>query len=60
MDNYKDIFICLAMFHNGILIYYKKLIDTLTYLGNVINKNQNDYKLLKQLDQKLLQEKVLD
>jgi hypothetical protein len=45
MANYTDIFICLAMFHNGILIYYKKLIDTLTNLGNVINKNQNDYKL---------------
>jgi hypothetical protein len=55
MDNYKDIFICLAMFHNGILIYYKKLIDTLTYLGNVINKNQNDYKLYVEMKELMSQ-----
>jgi hypothetical protein len=55
MDKYKDIFICLAMFHNGIHIYYKKLIETLTYLGNVINKNQNDYKLYVEMKELMSQ-----
>jgi hypothetical protein len=44
-NNYKDIFICLALFPNGIYIYHKKLVENLVSLGNEINHNQNEYNL---------------
>ena len=45
LDKFKDNFICLALFPNGIIVYNKKLMENLVYLGNEINLNQNDYKL---------------
>ncbi|MEW6658016.1 MAG: hypothetical protein AB1424_05100 [Thermodesulfobacteriota bacterium] len=44
-NNYRDIFICLALFPNGIYVYHKKLIETLVYLSNEINQHQNDHNL---------------
>jgi len=39
-NNYRDIFGCLAMFPDGIIIYNKKLIDSLVYLRDEIKQHQ--------------------
>jgi len=44
-NNYKDIFICLALFPNGIYVYHKKLIEKLVYLSNEMNQHQNNHNL---------------
>jgi len=54
-NNYKGLFGCLALFPNGIIVYNKKLIENLVYLGNEINKHQNDYKLYVDMKELMFQ-----
>lgn len=54
-DNYKDNFICLAMFPDGIITYYNKLSRNLEYLVNEINQNQKDYKLYVEMKELMSQ-----